>query len=73
MRQALKWFQDVVDKRTLQMLPGCATVVLETVMEMHQILANYCISNTRLGSNYLIWLNFDYLQKNLKAPNLHTR
>ena len=29
---ALKYFQDVVSKRTYEMLPGCATVVLETLL-----------------------------------------
>ena len=29
---ALKYFQDVVSKNTIEMLPGCATVVLETVL-----------------------------------------
>ena len=29
---ALKYFQDVVSKQTYEMLPGCATVVLETVL-----------------------------------------
>ena len=29
---ALKYFQDVVSKCTFEMLPGCATVVLETVL-----------------------------------------
>ena len=29
---ALKYFQDVVAKRTHEMLPGCATVVLETLL-----------------------------------------
>ena len=29
---ALKYFQDVVSKCTYEMLPGCATVVLETVL-----------------------------------------
>jgi hypothetical protein len=29
---ALKYFQDVVSKQTHEMLPGCATVVLETVL-----------------------------------------
>ena len=29
---ALKYFQDVVAKQTHEMLPGCATVVLETVL-----------------------------------------
>lgn len=29
---ALKYFQDVVTKQTYEMLPGCATVVLETVL-----------------------------------------
>ena len=29
---ALKYFHDVVSKHTFEMLPGCATVVLETVL-----------------------------------------
>ena len=29
---ALKYFEDVVSKHTYEMLPGCATVVLETVL-----------------------------------------
>ena len=29
---ALKYFKDVVTKQTHEMLPGCATVVLETVL-----------------------------------------
>jgi hypothetical protein len=37
---ALKYFQDVVAKQTHEMLPGCATVVLETVLaiQVHQLL-----------------------------------
>ena len=31
---SLKYFQDVVSKQTYYMLPGCATVVLETVWSM---------------------------------------
>ena len=31
---ALKYFQDVVSKQTYEMLPGCATVVLETVLSI---------------------------------------
>ena len=32
MQFALKYFQDVVAKGAYEMLPGCATVVLETVL-----------------------------------------
>ena len=32
--QALKYTQDVVDKNILQQLPGSATIVLETIMEV---------------------------------------
>lgn len=34
---ALKYFQDVVSKQTYEMLPGCATVVLETVLAIKVI------------------------------------
>ena len=37
---ALKYFQDVVSKRTYEMLPGCATVVLETVLAIQVSLYN---------------------------------
>lgn len=35
---ALRYFQDVVQKNTLEMLPGSATVVLEMVLTIHSIL-----------------------------------
>lgn len=35
---ALKYFQDVVSKQTYEMLPGCATVVLETVLAIQVFL-----------------------------------
>ena len=37
---ALKYFQDVVSKETYEMLPGCATVVLETVLAIKAFASN---------------------------------
>lgn len=37
---ALKYFQDVVSKQTYEMLPGCATVVLETVLAIKAFASN---------------------------------
>ena len=37
---ALKYFQDVVTKQTYEMLPGCATVVLETVLAIKAFAGN---------------------------------
>ncbi|CAL1273652.1 unnamed protein product [Larinioides sclopetarius] len=34
----LRYFQDVVEKNILEMLPGSATVVLETVLNIHSVL-----------------------------------
>ncbi|XP_054709037.1 LOW QUALITY PROTEIN: rap guanine nucleotide exchange factor 1-like [Uloborus diversus] len=34
----LRYFQDVVEKNILEMLPGSATVVLETVLTIHSVL-----------------------------------
>ncbi len=44
---ALRYVQDVVDKNMLQMLPGSATIALETVMEVNQLLNNYFIDQER--------------------------
>ena len=45
--QALSYLQDVVDKNILQMLPGSATIVMETIMEVHQLLGKYFINEER--------------------------
>ncbi|XP_074654092.1 uncharacterized protein LOC141908130 [Tubulanus polymorphus] len=52
--QALEYTQDVVDKNILQMLPGTATVVLECIMEVVQLLSIYLVTNdsTVLISSY---------------------
>ncbi|GIY77802.1 guanine nucleotide-releasing factor 2, partial [Caerostris darwini] len=34
----LRYFQDVVEKNILEMLPGSATVVLETILNIHSVL-----------------------------------
>ena len=39
---ALKYFQDVVSKQTYEMLPGCATVVLETVLAIQAFAGSIC-------------------------------
>lgn len=41
---ALRYFQDVVDKDTLEMLPGSATVVLENILAIHTMCKN-CFTN----------------------------
>ncbi|KAG1714351.1 Rap guanine nucleotide exchange factor 1 [Nymphon striatum] len=38
LKTALRYFKDVVDKDKLEMLPGCATEVLEIVFAIHMIL-----------------------------------
>ncbi len=45
--QALAYIKDVVDKKILQMLPGSASIVLETILEIHQLLNNYFIDQER--------------------------
>ncbi|KAI0209274.1 Rap guanine nucleotide exchange factor 1 [Lamellibrachia satsuma] len=41
--QSLHYVQDAVDKGILELLPGSITIVLETVMELNQLLGNYFI------------------------------
>ena len=45
--QSLHYVQDAVDKGILELLPGSITVVLETVMELNQLLGNYFIDQER--------------------------
>ena len=45
--QALGYLQGVVDKGILEMLPGSSTIVLETVMELSQLLGNYFVDQDR--------------------------
>ncbi len=45
--QALHYIKDVVDKNILQMLPGSASIVLENILEIHQLLNNYFIDQER--------------------------
>ena len=43
MQFALNYFTDVVAKGAFEMLPGCATVVLETVLAI-QVITGYFIT-----------------------------
>ena len=45
--RAIEYLRGVVDKSILQMLPGSADVVLETVMEVHQLLGSYIIAQEK--------------------------
>lgn len=45
--QALRYMEDAVNKHILQLLPGTTTVVLETIMEVVQLLSNYFINQER--------------------------
>lgn len=49
--RSLRYIQDVVDKNILQLLPGSATVVLETVMEVYQLLSTYFINQERWANS----------------------
>ena len=40
MELSLKYYQDVVQKGILEMLPGSTTAVLETVVHLHMVLMN---------------------------------
>lgn len=43
----LRYFQDVVEKNILEMLPGSATVVLETVLNIHSVLRESLVNEKR--------------------------
>ena len=45
--QTLGYMKDAVRKNIHQLLPGSATIVLETSMEVHQLLSNYFINQER--------------------------
>lgn len=80
---ALRYFQDVVEKNTLEMLPGSASVVLETVLAIHSVLRKYLVNeqSTLLLSatnqvyqslaNLIRWSD-NVLLYNDKAPNKET-
>ena len=52
--QALRYMEDAVNKRILQLLPGAATIVLETIMEVNQLLSNYFTNQDRsVESNWV--------------------
>lgn len=80
---ALRYFQDVVEKNTLEMLPGSASVVLETVLAIHSVLRKYLVNeqSTLLLSatnqvyqslaNLIKWSD-NVLLYNDKAPNKET-
>ena len=44
---SLKYYQDVVQKGILEMLPGSTTAVLETVVHLHMVLMNRLGGETR--------------------------
>lgn len=44
---ALKYFQDVIEKNMLQLLPGSATIVLETVIAVFNVLSNTLTNDER--------------------------
>lgn len=52
--QALGYLQDVIQKNTLQMLSGSATIVLETIMEFSQLCDNYFVNeeSSALSATY---------------------
>ena len=45
--QALQYMEDAVNKKILQLLPGAATIVLETIMEVDQLLSTYFTNQDR--------------------------
>lgn len=54
LKTALRYFKDVVDKDKLEMLPGCATEVLESVLAIHTDLKKCLISEERYGYDAFI-------------------
>ncbi|XP_065201005.1 guanine nucleotide-releasing factor 2 isoform X2 [Planococcus citri] len=40
---ALRYFQDVISKNKLEMLPGNGTIVLETIANIHSVLKSYAL------------------------------
>ena len=58
--QSLHYVQDAVDKGILELLPGSITVVLETVMELNQLLGNYFIDQDRYGVEVVLLLKYSF-------------
>ncbi|XKL68043.1 hypothetical protein PGB90_003534 [Kerria lacca] len=44
---ALRYFQDVISKNKLEMLPGNGTIVLETIANIHSVLKSYALDEQR--------------------------
>ena len=56
MELSLKYYQDVVHKGILEMLPGSTTAVLETVVHLHMVLMNRLGGETRYDARgELVW------------------
>ena len=60
-KKSLGYLQDVLDKNILALLAGSVTVVLETVMELSQLISNYTQITDRWVKGQRSEVRFDSL------------